>query len=145
MAKSIMEPKKCRICYICGGRGEEEHHVFFGTANRRKSEKWGLKVHLCCRHHREEGVGIHGGNQELDRKLKRKAQEIFEQRYGRERFLQEFGRNYLDAEPGNPEEKREKGPQGQEPAEGSGFRWISEEIIREKEKKKGDAPAAQST
>ena len=81
----------------------------------------------------------------MDRKRERKAQEIFEQRYGRERFLQEFGRNYLDAEPGTPEEKREKGPQGQEPAEGSGFRWISEEIIREKEKKKGDAPAAQST
>lgn len=41
----------CTRCFLCGEPEHykngiydrlEEHHVFFGTANRSKSEKWGM-------------------------------------------------------------------------------------------------------
>jgi hypothetical protein len=46
--KSIIKGDSEDRCYICG-RAEwiERHHIFNGTANRKKSEKYGLTVHLC--------------------------------------------------------------------------------------------------
>ena len=70
MAKSIMEDPKNRACWACGAYAPEEHHVFYGVANRKKSEKYGLKVHLCSRHHRDNLDGVHGQNKKLDQKLK---------------------------------------------------------------------------
>lgn len=97
MSKSIMEPKGCRICFVCGAEGyTEEHHIFHGSANRRKSEVWGLKVHLCYLHHRDPKLGVHGSNTELDRTLKEAGQQAFEARYNRGKFMDEFGRNYLE-------------------------------------------------
>lgn len=96
MAKSILQPKGCRTCYACGREIQtEEHHVFFGTANRKLSEKYGLKVRLCFSCHREEKVGVHGGNQELDQKLKQAAQKAFEQKYDHKTFMDIFKRNYI--------------------------------------------------
>lgn len=47
-------------CYICGYGGyTEEHHIFGGTANRSRSERYGLKVQLCVEHHRGTN-GAHG-------------------------------------------------------------------------------------
>lgn len=51
MAKSIMQ-MDWDTCYLCGRNriadpcGLEEHHVF-GGANRKFSEKYGLKIHIC--------------------------------------------------------------------------------------------------
>jgi len=92
-----MEPKGCRACYACGREGIdlEEHHIFYGTANRRQSEKYGLKVHLCIDCHRRPKVGVHGGNKKLDRALKAQAQRIFEQRHSHEKFMEVFGKNYI--------------------------------------------------
>lgn len=43
MAKSILQDKK--ESYLTGATYNlEEHHIFFGTANRKISEKYGLKV-----------------------------------------------------------------------------------------------------
>ena len=93
---SILEPKGCRICYVCGMElYTEEHHIFYGTGNRKQSEKHGLKVHLCYRCHRAPKSGIHGGNRELDLWLKQTGQQAFEALYGHEVFMQEFGKNYL--------------------------------------------------
>lgn len=52
--KSIMQDKEDGQCYLCrilhGDYSikpvREEHHVIGGTANRRLSEKYGLKVYL---------------------------------------------------------------------------------------------------
>ena len=50
MAKSIMQ-MDWDTCYLCGRNriaypcGLEEHHVF-GGANRKFSEKYGLKIHI---------------------------------------------------------------------------------------------------
>lgn len=97
MAKSIMEPKGCKTCFACGAEGYvEEHHIFHGTANRKKSEKTGIKVHLCYLHHRDSALGVHGENVELDRKLKEAGQRAYEQLHSRKEFIHEFGRNYLD-------------------------------------------------
>lgn len=95
--KSIMEDLKNRTCWACGAYAPEEHHVFYGVANRKMSEKYGLKVHLCSRHHRDHREGVHGQNKELDHRLKVVGQRVFETHHGtRERFVQIFGRNYLE-------------------------------------------------
>ena len=95
--KSIMEPKGCRTCYACGREGIdlEVHHIFYGTANHKLSEKYGLKVHLCRSCHRESKTGVHGGNTELNRKLRIAAQKVFEQKYSHEKFMEIFKKNYL--------------------------------------------------
>ncbi|MEG7531420.1 MAG: hypothetical protein RSF83_08490 [Hungatella sp.] len=95
MSKSILEERECRTCYVCGQYGQvEEHHIFYGSANRKKSEQWGLKVHLCRVHHRDYKLGVHGGNKDLDMQLKRTGQQAFEQLHSRKEFMKEFGKNY---------------------------------------------------
>lgn len=54
-----------------------------------------MKVYLCWLHH-EGTYGVHGKNgHELDMKLKRKGQEIFEEKYPDLNFKDIFGKNYL--------------------------------------------------
>ena len=62
------------------------------TANRKKSEKFGLKVWLCYNCHTGPN-GVHF-NPSLDKRLKVMAQEEFEKRYGHEKFMEEFGKNW---------------------------------------------------
>lgn len=65
--KSIIKGDSEDRCYICG-RAEwiERHHIFNGTANRKKSEKYGLTVHLCHWCHNEPPRGVHY-NQDADK------------------------------------------------------------------------------
>lgn len=91
--KSIICNKK--ECYLCGSTQNLEcHHLMHGTGWRKLADKYGLKVWLCAYHHRDNKHGVHG-NRELDLKLKRKAQEVFEAKHGHEKFMKIFGRNYL--------------------------------------------------
>lgn len=93
MSKSILQDKK--RCIICHNSNIEEHHVFFGTANRKLSEKYGLKVYLCPEHHRGT-KGVHGRDgKTLDTYLKELAQSKFEEKESREKFRQIFGISYL--------------------------------------------------
>ena len=80
-------------CFICGRYGTEIHHVFYGTANRKLSDKYGMVIGLCYNHHRGK-KGVHF-NRELDLKVKRMAQERFMQVYPELDFLAVYGRNYL--------------------------------------------------
>ena len=82
-------------CELCGTeKNVEGHHVFYGTANRRLSEQYGLKMWLCAEHHRGTN-GIHN-NREMDLHYKKKYQRKFETEIGaREEFINLFGRNYL--------------------------------------------------
>lgn len=106
--KSVIQRKEDRQCYICknflGDFSEksdlEEHHVFEGVANRKLSEKYGLKVYLCRHHHTGDINGsrdaVHSkGDNDFDLKLKQIAQVAFEQNHSREEFMRAFGRNYL--------------------------------------------------
>lgn len=84
-----------RKCYICGATENlHRHHVFFGTANRKNSEKYGMVVDLCCPHHNGSNYSVHL-NHELDVWLKREFQRKFEEEYSREEFMRVFGRNFL--------------------------------------------------
>lgn len=99
--KSIIQNEK--ICFLCGCctpsgyyDGLEDHHIFFGTGNRKKSEKLGLKVWLCGETCHRTGKRSAHKNRETDLFLKRHAQEVYEATYGsRADFIREFGRSYL--------------------------------------------------
>ena len=93
----------------------KEHHIFYGTKHRKKSEQLRLKVHLCPGCHRHNKTGVHGGNTALDKRLKEEAEQIFEKKYSRELFREEFGRYYA-------EEKNEEAKGQQE----NGFIWMEE-------------------
>lgn len=75
-----------------------EHHVIFGWANRRLSERYGLKVYLCLQHHEIGPEAIHH-NDEISDMVQAYAQRAFEKKWPEKNFREIFGRNYiLDAE-----------------------------------------------
>ena len=92
MARSILQDEK--RCWICGSViGLECHHIMSGTANRKLSERYGLKVWLCHEHHTgRSGVQY---NAVLNRQLRMDAQYAFEQKYDRATWMKVFGKNYL--------------------------------------------------
>lgn len=94
MSKSILQNKK--ESYISGTTYNlEEHHIFFGTANRKISEKEGFKVWLTPQEHRGT-YGVHGKcGRKLDLKLKQDAQKEYEKIHTREEFISLIGKNYL--------------------------------------------------
>lgn len=87
-------------CFLCGMNRNLEpldcHHVYEGV-NRKKSEKYGLKVYL---HHNKCHIfgkeSVHG-NAKIDRALKAMAQKRAMQYYGWsvEEWIKIFGKNYL--------------------------------------------------
>ena len=95
--KSIIQEDKTH-CFLCGQNASveplDEHHVFFGTANRKKSEQYGLKVYL--HHQRCHLYGIHT-NSAMNRAVQSKVQEIAMNHYGwtTDDFIRIFGKNYL--------------------------------------------------
>ncbi|TCU59980.1 hypothetical protein EDD61_10917 [Longicatena caecimuris] len=93
MVKSIMQTDK--ECYITHSRiNLHKHHIFYGTANRKKSEKWGCWVYLTAEYHNMSDYGVHF-DKDLDLRLKRECQERFEALYGHDMFMMVFHRNYL--------------------------------------------------
>lgn len=97
--KSIIQNVKecftCRVNYdVETTVGLHDHHIFEGSARRKNSEKYGLKIYLCGRHHNLSKYGIHYQKQ-LDLELKQLAQKKFEETHSREEFLKHFRRNYL--------------------------------------------------
>lgn len=90
--KSIIQQEK--VCYFCGNaRALESHHIF-GGANRVFSEKYGLKVWLCARCHRDNKTGVHADDVKMQY-LHRIGQQAFEKTHSRDEFRKVFGRNYL--------------------------------------------------
>ena len=89
--KSILQTNK--KCWVCGNPNTEEHHVIYGTAKRKLSDKYGLVVYLCRPHH----TGPKGAhfNSSLDTQLKMFAQKKFEEKYSHKKFMEVFHKNYL--------------------------------------------------
>lgn len=83
-------------CLVCGDiRMLHKHHIFYGTANRKQSEKYGCWCYLCDYHHNKSGNGVHF-NRSLDLNLKRHCQKKWEEIHGdREEFIRTFGKSYL--------------------------------------------------
>ncbi len=102
MSKSIMQSEyDGESCYLCGRNptadpcGLEMHHIF-GGANRKFSEKYGLKVKLCGERCHRNGPESTHKNGQVDLSLKAAGQKAFEAAYGtREDFMKIFGKNYI--------------------------------------------------
>ena len=125
--KSLMHEKD-GTCYLCmklegnyfPQRGLHEHHVMFGGfgSGRKLSEKYGLKVYLCIRHHLADGgpdaVHRSRASREL---LCKEAQRCFEKNYPNLSFREIFGKDWLtdedrknQAQQQEPEKKKENSP-----------------------------------
>ena len=89
--KSIMQGQK--RCLICRSPDVEKHHVF-GAANRQNSEKYGLTVWLCHKHHNEPPEGVHFNRRFMD-ELHEWGQRQFETYYPTKNFTEIFGKNYV--------------------------------------------------
>lgn len=97
-----------------------EHHVIHGWANRKLSEKYGLKVYLCLKHHEIGREAVHV-NDRLNKMLKAYAQRMFEQKWPEKDFYSIFGKNYiLEQETAETEENQEESDAV------AGFRMIEE-------------------
>lgn len=93
MSKSIISNE--RECLVCGTTlNLHRHHIFFGTANRKKSEKYGCWCYLCYYHHNGSNEGVHF-NKSLDDGLKQMTQKRFMEVYPDLDFLEIFGKNYI--------------------------------------------------
>ena len=109
--KSIMHNKDSGTCYLCtrlhsdysAKLVRQEHHAIFGTANRKLSEKYGLKVYLCLAHHTEGKEAVHK-NAETALVVKKEAQRAFEEHWPKLSFKEIFGCNYIDD--GDKKEKK---------------------------------------
>ena len=96
MSKSlIQEEKKCIVCDRLNNL--HKHHVFYGTANRKKAEQDGCWVWLCAYHHNMSKEGVHF-NKKLDMLLKIKMEIAWINYYDKtiNDFIKRYGKNYLD-------------------------------------------------
>lgn len=98
MSKSILQEDKT-YCYVhqkylgidvfaC-----HEHHVIYGSANRKWSEKYGLKIYVCLNCHN----AIHHKHFH-DADLHKIAEQAWLDYYNKtiEDWIRVFGKNYLD-------------------------------------------------
>lgn len=95
MGKAKSAIVKCmENCFVCGSPYVQIHHIFYGTANRKISDRYGYVLPLCQEHHTGQ-TGVHF-NKDMDLHFKRLAQEHYEANHGtREDFRREFGKSYL--------------------------------------------------
>lgn len=92
--RSIIQDTK--ECYLTGRMDNlHEHHIFYGSGNRRLSEKYGLKIWLTAELHTGDR-GVHF-NKALDLKLKEMSQRKAMEYYGWsvQDFIRLFGKSYL--------------------------------------------------
>ena len=81
------------VCVYTGTPFACTHEVFFGKGMRQLSIKYGMQVKLSNQIHSEVHAHPLIG---LDLELKKKYQIIFERKFGHARFMQIFGRDYLN-------------------------------------------------
>ena len=87
----ISEDREDR-CFICGKYPQHVHHMLHGSM-RKMADKYGLTCHLCYECHQKlHDKGI------MDRDLQIVAQVNFEEKYGHEKFMEVFGKNFLEEE-----------------------------------------------
>lgn len=110
MSKSIIQKytsKEARECFLCrleaesiGYFGElkhtglQKHHIFGGHKFRKLAEHYGLWCYLCDPHHEHSPKAVHL-NAEVSNDLKQRAQRKFEEIHGHDKWMEEFGKNYL--------------------------------------------------
>lgn len=78
--------------------GTHRHEIFFGTANRKKSIKYGLVVFIRPEDHNMSEYGVHNRKgHEFDMYLKKLGQEraMDEYSWTTDEFIDIFGKSYL--------------------------------------------------
>ncbi len=78
--------------------GTHRHEIFFGTANRKKSIKYGLVVFIRPEDHNMSEYGVHNRKgHEFNMHLKKLGQKRAMDEYGwtTSEFIDIFGKNYL--------------------------------------------------
>ena len=90
----LQDKKECIYCHTT--RDLHRHHIFFGIGLRSQSEKYGLTVYLCSKHHNMSDNSVHF-NRQLDLDLKEWAQKKAMKHYGwtEDDFRQRFIRSYI--------------------------------------------------
>ena len=92
MSKSIISDE--RECLVCKTKqGLHKHHIFYGTANRKKSEKYGCWCYLCGKHHNLSSEGVHF-NKALNQMIQSECQIRFEEIHPELDFIKIFGRSF---------------------------------------------------
>lgn len=94
-AKNNPKPTIEDKCYVCNAPYAATHEVFYGRGKRQLSIKYKMQAKLCYEHHEHTRTGIHF-DKRFDFKVKQIYQRKFEKEYSREKFIEVFGRNYLD-------------------------------------------------
>lgn len=89
MLKGEVRLHESDVCLICGKNATDHHHCL-GGRYRQDSEDYGLTISVCRECHRKLH-DIPGA----EYPYKRMAQIAFEYKYGHERWMKVFGKNYL--------------------------------------------------
>ena len=90
MSKSIMQDEK--ECFVSGYPFElDKHHVYHGP-RRSAAERSGC---WCWLRH-DIHMDLHNGNTKLDKALKAECQVRFEKKHGHKKFIEVFGKNYME-------------------------------------------------
>ena len=82
-------------CAVCQSSFVEIHHIVFGTANRDLSDKFGLVVPLCEKHHRTGKNAVHR-DRNADLFWTRLAERRFKEVWKEYDFLEVFGKDWID-------------------------------------------------
>ena len=93
---SILQDKK--ECFFTGVTTQLDcHHIFFGTADRKKSDENGFWVWLNhWMHIADSPYPTPHNSKEVNWYLKRLCQSRYEETHSREEFMNLMGRNYLE-------------------------------------------------
>lgn len=95
--KSILQKEK--KCWQTGRtNGLHKHHIYYGTALRKISDKHGFWVWLSAEWHNSDSrIDIHSNpNCGLDLQLKQECQRAYESMgHSREEFIKLIGKSYL--------------------------------------------------
>ena len=86
--------QESKECYVTGSQSNLHRHHVYGGSNRSNSEKYGCWIWLRADYHNMSDHGVHF-DKELDLAIKQQTQVRFKAIWGRDRFMEVFGRNYL--------------------------------------------------
>ncbi len=92
MRKSILVDDM-EYCYLCGRPKDGIHHVLHGS-RRAVADKLHLVIPLCNDCHTLAPYAVHH-NPELDERLKRWAQRVYESKHSHEEWMKKVGKSYL--------------------------------------------------
>lgn len=90
--KKVSKSREKGKCFICNRQLKKlDNHEALGGSNRQKSIQYGLVYYLCRKCHQKADLDKNTRN-----KLQNYAKKQFIKIYSKEKFLKEFGKNYIE-------------------------------------------------